>query len=114
MPDDSMISFRFSEPEIEALKAHSLPAESLSLTAKRLLRSMLEVTTAKSTESESSALVSVEDIVYNSVDKIVDNHKLDEKIEALLEDRFTSYIASINQKFKEQEERIEILEKLKA
>lgn len=114
MPDDSVISFRFSEVEIDALKAHSLPAESLSLTAKRLLRRMLEVSTVKSSDSLASTLVSVNDVVDMSVDKIVDNSKLDEKIESLLEERLTAYIASINQKFKEQEERIETLEKLEA
>ena len=115
MPDESVISFRFSEFELEALKAHRKPAESLSLTAKRLLRQMLELSTVKSTDmSTEPALLSVDEIIGNTINSIAGNPKLDEKIESLLEERLTAYIASINQKFKEQEERIESLEKLEA
>lgn len=115
---DDLISFRLSEPEIEALKAHSLPDESLGLAAKRLVRQMLQVSTVKSTDMSTTKLLSVDDVlnsgISSAINKIVEDPKIDEKIEALLEEHLASYISSVNQKFKEQEERIESLEKLKA
>lgn len=118
MAGDSIISFRFSEEEVKALKAHAKPAESLSLAAKRLLRQTLQVSTAKSTDASTLALTSVDDVVSaavnSTVDKLVDNPKLEERVEAIVEERFAGFVASINQKFAEQEERLESLEKLPA
>lgn len=118
MTDDTIISFRLSTEEIAALKVHRKPMESLSLSAKRLLRELLQISTAKYSDPTSLVLVSVDNVVdthvNNAIDKIVDSERLEERIESILEERVTSLVVSLNQKFADQEERLEALEKIEA
>lgn len=84
-----LISFRLSEAEIEALQAQSLEGESVNLTAQRLLRNALGLST--------------------SVDSHVDRLSLDEQIESILDSKVTPIISDLNLRLFEFEEQLKKL-----
>lgn len=96
------ISFRLTDSEAEALKALRRSGESLSLAAQRIVRQTLGVDSA------------VSDIIDKSVDIAVDKILDSDRFGEGLDEKLASLISTINQKFIEQEERIEALEKLPA
>lgn len=118
MKAEHVISYRLTNAEVEALQTLQLPGEkSVSITAKRLLQQFLGL----STEAEPTASTRVDtvDAVVNKVvnvivdsevtlvDRIVDSLRFKD----LLSDQFALVMSSINQKFEEQQERLEALEK---
>lgn len=118
MKAEHVISYRLTDAEVEALKTLQLPGEkSVSITAKRLFQQSLGLSKESST-TEFTKVVQVDNIVDKLVDAIVDTEStfVDKLVDSnrfkdLLEDQFALVMNSINQKFLEQEERIESLEK---
>lgn len=78
-----LISFRLSDAEIEALHAQSDPDESLNLTAQRILRIALGLST--------------------SVDNTVNSLSLDERIESIVEEKMAHIVNGLNGKLQEFE-----------
>lgn len=117
MKAEHVISYRLTNAEVEALKALQLPGEkSVSITAKRLLQQFLGLSTEASTASTKVDAVdlsvnSVVDMIVDTeatfVDSIVDSSRFKD----LLEAQFALVMNGINQKFEEQQERLEALEK---
>lgn len=87
-----LISFRLSEADVEALQAQGLPEESLNLTAQRVLREALGVST-----------------VDKTVDRAVNSIDLDSRIGAIVESKTAFLVTGLNQKLKELEEKLEKL-----
>ena len=118
MKAEHVISYRLTDAEVEALQALQLPGEkSVSITAKRLLQQSLGLSTEAST-TESKRVDTVDAFVNKVVDAIVDSEAplVDRIVDSsrfkdLLEAQFALVMNGINQKFLEQEERIESLEK---
>lgn len=81
-----LISFRLSDVEIEALQAHSELDESLNLTAQRLLRNALGLST--------------------SVDNSVNSLSLDERIESIVEEKMAHIVSGLNGKLSEFEDQL--------
>lgn len=108
MAAEHVISYRLEESEVQAIRALQLAGEkSISITAKRLMRSALKSFAEKSPEELTEEKSIFVDKIDKIVDKIVDSDKLKEKLEEML----SSLVSSINQKFIEQEERLEAMEK---
>jgi hypothetical protein len=84
-----VISYRLSTTEVLALRERALPGESDNQTAQRLMRQMLDVSTELSTPSTVS---------------------LDERIESIVEDRFSFFAANQNDLLSRFQERLEQLE----
>lgn len=78
-----LISFRLSDAEIEALQAQSESDESLNLTAQRILRVALGLST----------------FVDNSVNSL----SLDERIESIVEEKMAHIVNGLNGKLQEFE-----------
>lgn len=118
MKAEHVISYRLTDAEVEALQALQLPGEkSVSITSKRLLQHSLGLSTEAST-TESKRVDTVDAFVNKVVDAMVDTEStfVDKIVDSnrfkdLLEDQLALVMNSINQKFLEQEERIESLEK---
>ena len=86
-----LISFRLGEAEIEALRALQAPAESINLTAQRILKEALGVSTATSTG--------------------VDRETLEPIVKSIMEELTARAVNSVNEQLTAQAERIEALEK---
>ena len=84
-----VISYRLSTDEVLALRQKAQPGESDNQAAQRLMREVLGVSTALSTVSTVS---------------------LDERIESIVEDRFSSLVASQNEVLSGLQERLDQLE----
>ena len=114
MKAEHVISYRLTDAEVEVLKTLQLPGEkSVSITAKRLLQQSLGLSTKASTTelAKVDTITKIVDAMVDTestfVDKFVDSNRFKD----LLEDQLAFVMNSINQKFLEQEERIESLEK---
>lgn len=118
MKAEHVISYRLTDAEVQSLQALQLPGEkSVSITAKRLLQQSLGLSTEESTTAW-LRVDKVDNIADRVVDVIVDNKSTfvdkfvgNSKFKDLLEAQLAELMNSINQKFLEQEERIESLEK---
>ena len=86
-----LISFRLGEAEIEALMALQAPAESINLTAQRILKEALGVSTATSTG--------------------VDRETLEPIVKSIVEELTYHVVNSVNEQLTAQSERLEALEK---
>ena len=86
-----LISFRLGEAEIEALRALQAPAESINLTAQRILKEALGVSTATSTG--------------------VDRETLEPIVKSIVEELTYHVVNSVNEQLTAQSERLEALEK---
>ena len=84
-----VISYRLSTNEVLALREKALPGESDNQTAQRLMRQMLDVSTELSTPS---------------------TVPLSERIESIVEDRFSFFAANQNDLLSRLQERLEQLE----
>jgi hypothetical protein len=84
-----VISYRLSTNEVLALREKALPGESDNQTAQRLMRQMLDVSTELSTPS---------------------TIPLSERIESIVEDRFSFFAANQNDLLSRLQERLEQLE----
>jgi len=84
-----VISYRLSTNEVLALREKALPGESDNQTAQRLMRQMLDVSTELSTAS---------------------TIPLSERIESIVEDRFSFFVANQNDLLNRLQERLEQLE----
>ena len=84
-----VISYRLSTTEVLALRERALPGESDNQTAQRLMRQMLDVSTELSTPS---------------------TVPLSERIESIVEDRFSFFAANQNDLLNRLQERLEQLE----
>lgn len=117
MKAEHVISYRLTDTEVEALQALQLPGEkSVSITAKRLLQHSLGLSTEASTVSTrvdtvDAVVNKVVDAIVDSASTLVDRIVDSNRFKDLLEDQLALVMNSINQKFLEQEERIESLEK---
>lgn len=80
-----LISFRLTEPEIEALQDYSDGDESLNLTAQRLLRNALGLST--------------------DVDS-VNSMSLDDRIESIIEKKMTHVVNALNTKLLDFEDQL--------
>lgn len=81
-----VVSFRFSDEEIELLRQHAQsPDESTSTVAQRLLRGLLGVSTAAFT-SVDNLEARVVAIAYQAVDKRI-QERLQEEVAAVLGER---------------------------
>ena len=86
-----LISFRLGEAEIEALRALQAPAESINLTAQRILKEALGVSTATSTG--------------------VDRETLEPIVKSIMEELTAHAVNTVNRQLTIQAERLEALEK---
>lgn len=118
MKAEHVISYRLTDAEVEALKTLQLPGEkSVSITAKRLLQQSLGLSTLASTreltkvDQIANLVDSVVDAMVNTESKLVDQIVDSSRFKDLLEDQLALVMSSINQKFVEQQERLEALEK---
>ncbi len=80
-----LISFRLTEPEIEALQDYLEGDESLNLTAQRLLRNALGLST--------------------DVDS-VNSMSLDDRIESIIEEKMTHVVNGLNAKLLDFEDQL--------
>ena len=86
-----LISFRLGEAEIEALRALQAPAESINLTAQRILKEALGVSTNTLTG--------------------VDRETLEPIVKSIVEELTYHVVNSVNEQLTAQSERLEALEK---
>jgi hypothetical protein len=84
-----VISYRLNTEEVLALRRKALPGESDNQTAQRLMRESLGMSTKLSTKSTVS---------------------LDERIESVVEDRFSSFVVNQNELLSRLQERLQQLE----